>query len=424
MIVIARLFSVQSRTTVMRIATIVICIFLQLAVRAQIYSGPIPAPEMGYGSFGTHAEDSVLFLNPGDSTFASYVYFPKGISATAPTVFFLGGNGANSPIGYQPFIRLIVSKGFTVVFVPSPTSQPTLTRYHNLLTGFRHAARTFPSLIDTTRIGFVGHSFGAGASFSIANNLFTQSNWGTNGRFIVAAAQWYSYGIADYELENFPPNTHLLSLIFEDDKVCDHRMAIDIYKSISIPAEEKDLVYVSSSENNGYAYGADHVTPNSLACYDAMDHYVMFRLTDAMMDFVFHANQYAKTVALGSGSLSQIGMPPGLDELMVSDTITARFDQSRYGYACSSTRNPRRNCCGDENKLLPSVSIAVYPAQTTDSVFVYGAERTMYSLTNPLGKEVLYGTLPTAEETIDLSSLAPDVYILNCAGQHAKIVLW
>jgi hypothetical protein len=423
MIANTRLLCEDYRKTPMRIlSSTVFLMCIHVALCAQIYSGPIPAPVMGYGSFGTEAEDSVVFVNPSDSAFISYVYFPKGISTAAPTVFFLGGNGANTPLGYQPFIRLIVSKGFTVVFVPSPTSQPTLTRYSNLLSGFRYAAKKFPQYVDTSRVGFVGHSFGAGASFSIANNLFTSQNWGTSGRFIIAAAQWYSYGITEYELENFPANTFLLSFIFEDDVVCDHRMAIDIYRSIGISAENKDLVNVSSSQDADYAYSADHVAPNSLACYDAIDHYVLFRLTDAMMDFVFRKNPNAKNVALGNGSLSQTGMPAGLNELVVADTITARFAQSRYGYAFSSTRNPRRNNWGDENKLLPSVAIAVYPAQTTDSVIVFGAEGTVYSLTNPLGEEVLYGTLPTGEETIDLSSLAPAIYVLNCAGQQVKIV--
>lgn len=406
----------------MRQLILAMCLAMSGVVGAQMYSGPIPAPVMGYGSFGTEAVDSVLFVNAADSTFPSYVYYPKGISAAVPTVLFLGGNGANDPFGYRPFIQLIVSKGFAVVFVPSPTSQPTLTRYHNLLTGFRQAAHEFSNVIDTTRVGFVGHSFGAGAGFSIANILFTQSNWGSNGRFIVASAQWYSYGITQYDLENFPANTYLLSVLFEEDKVCDHRMAIDIYRSIGIDESNKDLVYVSSSVEQDYAYSADHVAPNTLACYDAMDHYVLFRLTDAMMDFVFRKNESARNVALGNGNLSQTGMPGGLNPLMVADTISPRFPESRYGYPFSSSRNPRRNCLGNEKALLPSTSVAVYPVKTNDSITVYGAEGTVYRLTNTLGEEVLYGTLPTAEETIDLTPLAPALYILNCSGAQVKII--
>ncbi len=389
---------------------------------AQYFTGPVPAPVMGYGSFGTHAVDSVLFVNPADSTFVSFVYFPKDISAPAPTVFFLGGNGANTPYGYRPFINLIVSKGYSVVFVPSPTSQPTLTRYHNLNTGFRYAVKNYPRLIDTTRIGFVGHSFGGGASFAIAYDFFKHDNWGSNGRFIVTSAQWYSYAISQQQLENYPENTRLLSFIYDEDAVCDHRMAIDIFRNISIPKEEKDMVYIRSSDAGNYAYDANHVAPNTLHCYDAMDHYTLFRMTDALMDLVFHGNESARKVALGNGHVLQISMPVGLAELEISDTISVRRSESYYGYNYSSYRNPRRNYHVEEPMIVPWISVAVHPAKTQDSIIVYGAEGTAFTLENALGEQVLSGTLPTCEETIDLTPLIPAVYILNCGGERMKII--
>lgn len=406
----------------MRATVIGLLMLMWGSLHGQNFTGPIPAPIMGYGSFGTHAVDSMLFVNPADSTYISFVYFPKGITAPAPTVFFLGGNGANTPYGYQPFMHMIVSKGFTVVFVPSPTSQPTLTRYHNLNAGFRFAVKNYPLLIDTTRIGFVGHSFGGGASFALAYDFYKHDNWGANGRFIVTSAQWYSYAITQFQLENFPENTKLLSFIYDEDRVCDHRMAVDIFRNISIPKEEKDLVYIRSSVAGEYSYDANHVAPNTISCYDAVDHFTLFRLTDAMMDLVFHKNESARAVALGNGSGPQVTMPMGLSPLEVSDTIYVRRSESYYAYNYSSYRNPRRNYYVDEPYITSMISIAVHPAKTQDSIFVFGAEGAAFTLVNALGEEVLSGTLPTCEETIDLTPLAPAVYILNCNGERLMII--
>ncbi len=392
-------------------------------LRSQTYTGPIAIPTSGYGSLGSFLVDSVTFNNPSDPSDTSYVYYPVGTSSPVPTVFFMAGNGGISPVYYRPYFEFIVSKGYAVVFVPVPTSQPVLTRYANMRNGFVHAARTWPQYIDTTRVGFAGHSFGGGACFGISYGLFTDFNWGSNGRFLMPTAQWYSYDIAQTELQNFPANTYLLSFIFQEDVVCDHRMAIDIFNNISIPVQDKDIVYASSSVEQSYNYRADHVLPNTSARYDAMDYYVLYRLTDAMMDFVFAGNVAAKTVALGDGDNLQVQMPAGLNTLLVADTLSPWYPQSTYGYPCTSGLNPRVSWCGVITSVRSSIDqFSVFPIPAQEFLFVYGAAGSDYTIVNSLGETVLAGTLYTGTETINISTLAPAVYFLNCGGQLVRII--
>lgn len=392
-------------------------------LRSQAYTGPIAIPTSGYGSPGSFLLDSVTFNNPSDPADTSYVYYPVGTTSPVPTVFFMAGNGGVSPVYYRPYFEFIVSKGYAVVFVPVPASQSTLTRYANMKNGFMYAARTWPQYIDTTKVGFAGHSFGGGACFGISYRLFTDFNWGSNGRFLMPTAQWYSYDITQTELQNFPANTYLLSFIFQEDVVCDHRMAIDIFNNISIPVQDKDLVFASSSIEQSYNYFADHVLPNTSARYDAMDYYVLYRLTDAMMDFVFAGNVQAKTVALGDGDILQVGMPPGLNPLLVSDTLTAWYPEMTYGYPCTSALNPRVSWCGVITSVRSSVDrVNVFPIPAQEFLFVYGAAGFDYTVVNSLGETILAGKLYTETETINISALAPAVYFLNCGGQLIRII--
>jgi hypothetical protein len=299
-----------------------------------------------------------------------------------------------------------------------------LIRYDNLKSGFIYAARTFTSCIDTTRVGFSGHSFGGGACFGISYDLFNDFNWGSNGRFLMPTAQWYSYEITQAELQNFPSNTYLLSFLFEDDVVCDHRMAIDIYSAINIPVTDKDMVYLVSSNVQSYHYAGDHVLPNTSASYDAMDYYVLYRLTDAMMDFVFNGNQAARNVALGDGNPLQVDMPTGLNDLTVNDSPTANFPELQYGYPCTSSLNPRASYCPVITSTASAYSepLNVYPNPTQNIIYITGATNSKYSIVDIAGRLVVTGSIDADREMIDLSLLAPAVYTLECNEQRVRII--
>ena len=206
-----------------------------VAAFAQIYTGPVPKPTSGYGAEGSNSVAVEAFSNPNYPTEDIRIYYPAGIAASVPTIFYSHGFGGYQPANIMGLLQFVAKKGYAIVFVPYQTSGVTSAqRYDNLLSGFLQSARDFPYIIDTTRVGFMGHSFGGGSVFANAYHCFTQLNWGQAGRFLFASAQWYSLNISQAELLAYPSDVKLLTLVYENDSTNDHRMANDIFNTINI----------------------------------------------------------------------------------------------------------------------------------------------------------------------------------------------
>lgn len=313
-------------------------------------AGPISRPKTGYGSDGTFTVAKITFPSPLYSGKNVEIFYPKEITAPKPVIFYshpFGGEESAYNIGLYEFIA---KKGYVVVFAPYPTTGVTVDeRYNTLWQSFKKAVTDYPNLIDTKKVGFMGHSFGGGASFALAHRGFIDEGWGANGRFIFAMAQWYSYQITPEELQSFPSNTKLISQVYNDDVTNDHRLAIDIFKNINIPNSEKDFILIKKSVLPSFTYTAEHNLPNTQSSYDAYDYYGIYRLLDALIDYSFNGNLTAKNTALGNGSKEQITMPSyngqALSPLEVTDSPVPLFPQSKYSFQCSAANNPRiANC--------------------------------------------------------------------------------
>ena len=342
-------------------------------VTGQTYTGPIPKPTSGYGSDGSCTVAKQSFANPNFSGHDIVIYYPSGITSPVPTIFYSHAFGGNDPNNISEFLNFVAKKGYAVVFVPYQTTGVTIQdRYSNLLNGFTKAAHDYPNIIDTTKVGFVGHSFGGGASFANAYHCFTTLNWGQSGRFIFAMAQWYSYNISQAELQAFPNNVKLLTIVYEDDVTNDHRMANDIFNTINIPASEKDYLRVKSDTISGYIYTADHIVPNN-STFNALDYYAYYRLFDAMCDYVFNGNAAGKDVALGNGSVNQVSMPGGLHNLVHSEAPTFANAQSSYQFPCSSSDNPRQDHCEESlgvNDTQTNVKFSMFPNPANTILYI------------------------------------------------------
>ena len=328
-----------------KILTALLSLFIAAAAFAQYNDPNIPKPASGYGADGTHTPAVISFTNvffPGNNILS---YYPSDIGTKVPTIFYSHAFGGNNPVNITAMLEFVAKKGYAIVFVPYQTIGPTVEqRYGNLLAGFRKAARDYPNIIDTTKVGFMGHSFGGGASFGNAYKCFTENNWGSKGRFIYALAEWYSYNISQDELRNFPSDTKLLTEVFDDDETNDLRMAIDIFNNINIPADEKDYLLLKSDTLNGYVYLADHVVPNT-SVFNAYDYYAYYRFIDALCDYTFNNNPAGKATALGNGSAAQVTMPGGLKPLVYTDYPVVQYPESKYLFPCDSTINPRLSYC-------------------------------------------------------------------------------
>jgi hypothetical protein len=387
--------------------------FNSLATFGQTYTGPIPKPTSGYGADGSYTVATQSFTNPNFSGHDIVIYYPAGITSPVPTIFYSHAFGGNDPNNISGFLNFVAKKGYAVVFVPYQTTGVTVTdRYSNLLNGFTKAAHDYRSIIDTTKVGFVGHSFGGGASFANAYHCFTTLNWGLSGRFIFSMAQWYSYNISQTELLSFPTDVKLLTIVYEDDVTNDQRMANDIFNTINIPSSEKDYLRVKSDTISGYVYTADHGVPNNSA-FNALDYYAYYRLFDAMCDYVFNGSMAGKAVALGNGSTNQISMPGGLHNLIHSETPTFANSQSSYQYPCNSSDNPRQEHCDEVlsvNEISTNIQIVMFP-NPAQTIFHIQTDKAIFRIDifNPQGQ--LVKTANT--KNIPISELPSGVYFVK-----------
>jgi hypothetical protein len=387
--------------------------FNSLSTFGQTYTGPIPKPTSGYGTDGSYTVATQSFANPNFSGHDIVIYYPAGITSPIPTIFYSHAFGGNNPNNISGFLNFVAKKGYAVVFVPYQTTGVTVQdRYSNLLNGFMQAAQNYPNIIDTTKVGFVGHSFGGGASFANAYHCFTILNWGQSGRFIFAMAQWYSYNISQTELQSFPNDVKLLTLVYENDVTNDQRMANDIFNTINIPASEKDYLRVKSDTISGYVYTADHVVPNNSA-FDALDYYAYYRLFDAMCDYAFNGSMAGKDVALGNGSVNQISMPSGLHNLIHSEAPTFASAQSTYQFPCSSNDNPRLDHCDEvlsTSEIIANIRFSMFP-NPANAMFYIETDKAIsqIDILNQQGQVVI----TTNSKNIPTSELPSGLYFVK-----------
>lgn len=409
---------------------IVLSFMLTQNILAQ-YSDPnFAKPKTGYGSDGTHPISVISFSNPNYPQKDIEIYYPSDISTKVPTIFYSHAYGGNISQNIIGMLNFVARKGYAIVFVPYQTTGVTVSeRYNNLLNGFLKAARDYPTIIDTTRVGFLGHSFGGGASFGNGYACFKNYHWGENGRFIYALAQWYSYNISQTELQNFPANTNLLTEIFDDDTTNDHRMAIDIFNNISIPESNKDFILVKSDTINGYIYAADHVVPNTAAAFDALDYYAYYRLLDALCDYTFNGNSAGKDVALGNGSTAQITMPNGLKSLVQTDHPQVKYPESKYEFPFDNIQNPRRNYEPTTTSNTPlyadikKLTVFIDNKNTTITLpeIIKNGKLNIYNTTGSL----IYSTqnIINKQFTINATSFSNGIYLVTYGKYQTKFIL-
>lgn len=364
-----------------------------LEVHAQYADPNFAIPSTGYGSDGSHPVGIVSFPNPLFAGSDIKIYHPSDISTNVPTLFYSHAYTANFPSHVSGLLEFVAKKGYAIVFVPYQTFGVTVVeRYENLLEGFRKAARDYPAIIDTTRVGFMGHSFGGGASIGISYAAFTENNWGENGRFIHASAPWYVYNITPTQLQSFPTDTKLIVQVYDNDSVNDHRMAIDIFEHINISDAEKDFILVRADTIAGYIYKAGHDVPTTYSAFDAFDYYAYYRLIDALCDYTFNGNLAGKDVALGNGSPSQITMPAGMKNLVQTDNPDVVYPESQYVFPCTAILNLRQDYCGMlgiEDAMIEPDNLNLVPNPASDNV-------TIMIPANQIGQEVrIYNSIGT-----------------------------
>lgn len=416
----------------------------------------------GYGSWGDYntVQEATLDV-PGKGTIT--FFHPDTAPTQLGSIFFISGWGRDVST-YQAFFHFLASQGYAVTHIYNTNPGSIGNSYPNSVYMMEQVANVlYTDWIDTTKVGLMGHSYGAGATIWIGKEIFGGShNWGTNGRFIFMTAPWLSFLVDKDDLQNYPSDVKLLIEISDDDFATsadytwntDERAIRAVYELINIPNDEKDFVRVLSDPSTfeylgtTYTYEASHYVSYTgsesggvLRTYDAMDVYAINRLSHALIDYVFEGNNDAKEVALGNGSTSQIDMG-SLTDLQVTDTPIITRPESEFEYKCTATTGwgtpdiwKLQDYCSDSNNdgVIDYLAIneltqhlfVLYPVPSSHLMnirFVSEIEKIqLIELFNSTGQKVKVLYQPNSY-SIDLSGLATGTYFIHIqTDQHSAV---
>ncbi len=322
------------------------------------YQGPLPPPTSGYGAWGEHPVAAPLtfdFQSQG-YTNSLTLYYPADQSEAAPTIFFAPGWNVSCE-GYGELLRFLVSKGYVVVCDDYHEDSGAIGA--QLRESFIEAARRYPARIDTTRVGLMGHSAGAGLLPSVACALIRDEGWGAGGFFIFSSAPWIDFDMTDTMAADFPTQVKLIVQTYEEDTTTDLRTYIQAFEPLPIPDTEKEYLTLRTTVVGDYTYRADHVVIGTDR-FDALDYEGVFRLVEALADYTFNGSEAGKDVALGDGIEAQIEMA-GLRDLISTDDPRP-VPGLVTDYPCDTEDNPRRDHCADYDDELPA-SVLVEPVK-------------------------------------------------------------
>ncbi|TGK08565.1 alpha/beta hydrolase [Leptospira fletcheri] len=311
--------------------------------------GPVPAISAGYGARGTHQVSVNALQNPiADRRVC--VYYPSDQTNPAPVLFLFHGFSSPSAEPYYPLIDFYVSKGYVVVFpIYFSDTRPPQQNYDIMWAGLKYAVDTYPNRIDTRKVGFMGHSYGGGATPYMAHKGLFEQSWGSSGSFMYLAAPWYSFNTTNSNLTDFTTATKLIVQVHQEDDTNDHRMAIDIFNNVtSIPSTERSYQIIYTDSFGGYTLKADHYVPIKdtiigIGALNGLDFYGVWRQLDALTDYAFNGAGSATALGTGNGSFSMGNYPDGsqvkkMDFTRAPSPLQA---ESYYSQQWSNPLNPR-----------------------------------------------------------------------------------
>jgi Chlorophyllase enzyme len=258
-----------------------------------------------YGSTGQFTVTRQVIANPDATAPAPIsVFIPSNATAQnkVPVVFFAHGFGGFAYQFYETLMRQLASNGYIVVFSPYTSNLLTThtVRYNQLWGGFLAAAQQSAAIMDLTKVGFAGHSYGAGASPEMLRRGLGQG-WGTTGTFLFIMAAWYNWGA---NLDQIPASTKMVVQIYWDDLTNQHLISQnDIWNRLPQITERKWQVIRRSqttcSLETGHSLPVTNGLGQTVAVTDAYDAWGIWRRLHALSDYTFTGNLTAKNVAFG-----------------------------------------------------------------------------------------------------------------------------
>jgi len=239
-----------------------------------------------------------------------WLFTPAETEAPLPVVVVAHAYETGDPDAYRGLIDHLVSRGNAVVFPEYMVADTQhAARYDALWQGLVAATQQRASLLDLTRLGVVGHSYGAGAAPWLLARARRDHGWGQRGAFLLLMAPFYPLGLEASELAAYPSDVKVLVLAFDDDTATDHRIGIDLFRTLGVA--EKDYLRVPGLAHGACRLAAPHTVPQSTglaARDDALDERALYRLLDALAAYAFAGDPEGRQVALGQGAPAQVDM--------------------------------------------------------------------------------------------------------------------
>lgn len=282
----------KTRCTTLR----VVAVLAGLLIASSCAGQPAARPDPGRpGAAGPCTIETSSLTNPADSRHELTVLVPSGSGSpwsggtcdgnARPVVVVAHGFTANAVGAYQGLVNHMVSNGFVVVF-PGYTNELNPAHQYGVVdAGLVAAIGHLGDRADTSRLGVVGHSLGAG----MVPWLMKQSagrGWGSSAMWAVSFAPWFSYLVGDGAID-VPAHARLTMVNYSDDRIVDARIGIEVLGSLSLPTAQRRHVMVRSDHQADPPMIADHLGPVSLEVplgflsTDHLDRWSAFPTVDA-----------------------------------------------------------------------------------------------------------------------------------------------
>jgi hypothetical protein len=203
--------------------------------------------------------------------------------AVRPTIFIGHGFGQKDPAAYAELIEHFVSVGNVVIYPTYDVTdgeQGALEESYRVADAGIVAAVAASPRVDTSRVGWWGHSHGGGMVPWLVQQGIARG-WGGQAVWMSIIAQAFTQLVGVSEI-TVGPHTQALIVAFDRDWFADNRLGIDVFESLVLPDSQKRHITIRSDTHGRPSFKAVHGAPLASAGQaDAVD-FLLWRYADVL----------------------------------------------------------------------------------------------------------------------------------------------